>query len=81
MKFYQVTDDDGATLGCETSLRAAIKLAEGYGAQSYAVTLITVGVPPREAIRRLLGDVGGYAAESTEVYRVEDGVAAEVRNG
>ena len=81
MKFYQVTDDEGATLGCETSLRAAIKIADGLGVPSYAVTRITIGVPPREAIRRLLGEDGGYAAESTEVYRVEDGEAVEVRNG
>ena len=58
MKFYEV-EVDGETVGCETSMRAAKALAKSLG-DSWCITIIDAPVNA-ETIRRLLGNLGGYA--------------------
>jgi hypothetical protein len=57
MKFYEI-EIDGATVGCETSLKAAKALGDASGGP---YTIITVEAPVNaETVRRLLGKIGGY---------------------
>lgn len=58
MKFYEV-EVDGETVGCELSLKAAKALAKSLGEQ-WCITVVEAPVNA-ETIRRLLGNLGGYA--------------------
>jgi len=69
MKFYVVSSERDGVAGCERSLRAAHKLGRGlFGAGNYLVQLVVIGVKPSEAVRLLLGNLGGYATETAQVY-------------
>lgn len=66
MKFYVVSVDFGGVIGCETSKARAVKLVRESGAKSYSITCVTC-TPNTETVRRLLGNVGGFAENSVEV--------------
>lgn len=66
MKFYVITTLDGEIAGCELTLRAAKEEAAFYGSE-FTVDAIEVAVNA-ESIRRLLGEVGGYAISQQQVY-------------
>lgn len=67
MKLYMVRGEDAETLGAEFSKARAIALLRGYGCAG-TVEQITITLPPREVIRRLVGQLGGYATELKTVY-------------
>lgn len=69
MKFYVVTGaKDGAVVGCETSFAKARKLGiKEWGRNKFTVDEIFTG-NARETIRRLLGQLGAYAAQQKRVY-------------
>lgn len=68
MKFYVISDLHGAVIGCERSLQAAKEYGRNIaGMGQYEVDLVTIG-RPAETIRRLLGNLGGYAGEFTRVW-------------
>lgn len=67
MRFYLVTDDRGETLGCETTLKDAHALARNASVEWYDVQLVEAPVNA-DTIRRLLGNLGGYATESRRVF-------------
>lgn len=68
MKFYVFSALDGETFGCETSMKAAHTVGrERCGTDAYTIDLITIDMPPREALRRLLGNLGGYASLSQQM--------------
>lgn len=58
MRFYEV-EVEGETVGCELSLKAAKALAKSLG-EDWCITVIDAPVNA-ETIRRLLGNLGGYA--------------------
>ena len=64
MKFYVIQTKQGETIGCETSLKAAkAKAAEmGYNQDEVEVYSVNVAVTA-ESIRRILGNIGGYAKD------------------
>ena len=64
MKFYVVSDGVGQVVGCERSRAEAIGSLEG---ESGVVTRVEVAVSA-ESIRRLLGELGGYAVSVEEVF-------------
>lgn len=66
MRFYVVQNDQGSTLGCELTLKAAKALGaeDRFATGSYTVEAIDCDVNA-ETVRRLLGQLGGYATEST----------------
>lgn len=68
MNFYVVYDPEMASIGCEVSKKQAFaRLREfGYKPGQGSVTRIRVNIN-KETVRRLLGDVGGYAIESEEI--------------
>lgn len=60
MKFYVINDDDtGEVVGCELSLKAAREEANKL-TNSFNISALEVAVTA-ETVRRLLGDLGGYA--------------------
>jgi len=67
VKFYILRDENGSVIGCEVSKTRAVKRAK---ADPFAadVWLVVIDMPPREAIRVLLEDRGGYAAEQWTVW-------------
>lgn len=68
MRFY-IVEVRGETVGCETLLRAAHAKGVLYAGKSgeYTVTAVDVEVTA-ENMRRLLGNVGGYASACAEVW-------------
>lgn len=70
MKFYVVIADNAEPIACEFSKAKAIKAAKAEGSAGTRVDAISLCVTPREAIRRLLGNVGGYSKEVETVYEI-----------
>lgn len=70
MKFYVIGRNDGEVVGCQTSLRRAKAEARSFGLEEYSVDVVDVPVTS-ETIRRLLGDLGGYADSAERVYTRE----------
>jgi hypothetical protein len=69
MKFFVVSTEDRGVIDCTTGIRAAHKSGRGTSPDGdYTVDEITVTLPPTEAIRRLLGNLGGYASDTARVY-------------
>lgn len=66
MRFWTI-EADGGTIGCELSKKAAKATAESYGytADDYTLTWVDIEVNA-ENVRRLLGNLGGYAKNSGE---------------
>jgi hypothetical protein len=62
MKFYTIETDLGETIGCELTKRAAVEfgLARGYRRDELTIACVECDVST-ETIRRLLGNLGGYA--------------------
>lgn len=67
MKFYIVQNNQGSTLGCETALAAAHALAKSSTPFAYSIECVECSVNA-ETVRRLLGQLGGFATESTTVH-------------
>jgi hypothetical protein len=63
MKFWIIRSaDDEMTLGCELTKKQALLTASEMGYERQHVTVEAVDVDvTAESIRRLLGDLGGYA--------------------
>jgi hypothetical protein len=60
MKFYVVNDTDtGEVVGCELSLKTAREEA-GKLTDAFSISAVEVAVNA-ETVRRLLGNLGGYA--------------------
>lgn len=68
MKFYIAYSAGSNVLGCELTKAKAVKLCRTDGTEGARVERLTLSCTPREAIKRLLGDEGGYADEQTTVY-------------
>lgn len=68
MRFY-IVEVDGETVACETLLRAAHAEGVFYAGESgdYTVTAVDVDVTA-DNIRRLLGNLGGYAGSTQQVW-------------
>lgn len=63
MKFYVVKSDMGEIIGCEFSRRDAKQYAEMVGWHPSEVEIEAVEVAVNaENVRRLLGNLGGYAS-------------------
>lgn len=63
MKFWTIETKQGETIGCELTKHAALKYAEMRGYERREITLEKVECDvSAETIRRLLGNLGGYAA-------------------
>ena len=62
MKFYTIETESGETIGCELTRKAAISFAaeRGYSKDEIQIECVDVTVNA-EAVRRLLGNRGGYA--------------------
>lgn len=62
MRFYVIETDSGEIAGCELTQKAAKERMQKLGFQTdeYTITMIDVSVNA-EAVRRLLGNLGGYA--------------------
>lgn len=73
MKFYILVDADGSPRGCETSLRKAKQavlqhMKQEYG--EYYLRIEQVEVPVNaDTVRRLLGDLNGYAKDRKMVWQ------------
>lgn len=62
MKFFVIEHSNGETVGCELKRKDAVKRAEAYGLKPDEYTIDTVEVEvTADNIRRLLGNLGGYA--------------------
>ena len=63
MKFFIIeVDATGETIGCELTRRKAIEYAQDRGYTSQEVNILVENVPvTAESVRRLLGQLGGYA--------------------
>lgn len=73
MKFYVLFDGDDSPRNCETTLRkakqAALRLMDGeYGEDCMSIKQVEVPVNA-DSIRRLLGDLGGYAKDMKLVWQ------------
>ena len=69
MKFYVIeTEARGETIGCELTRKAAKQTAEAYGLGKgeYTIDLVEADVSA-ETIRRLLGNLGGYARDRSTI--------------
>lgn len=66
MKFYVVSSDRGGVVGCTLTLAAAkvVGIDDGPG---FTIERVECAVNA-ETVRRLLGNLGGYATESDTVY-------------
>jgi hypothetical protein len=64
VRFYIVHDSTEATIGCETTLAAAHALGRDTDPKSYGITRVDCPVNV-ETVRRLLGNLGGYAIDSS----------------
>jgi hypothetical protein len=60
MLFWIVEKSNGTRVGCEMKKRDAIKAAESMSLNDFSVYSIDVPVCA-DSIRRLLGNLGGYA--------------------
>lgn len=62
MKFYIIETKEGETIGCELKKRDAVEFAQarGYAREEVEVYAVDCDVSA-ETIRRLLGNLGGYA--------------------
>lgn len=69
MRFYIVQDGMGSTLGCERTLKAAKELGHAGEREGYSVEAVDCAVNA-ETVRRLLGQLGGYAENSITVCEV-----------
>jgi hypothetical protein len=70
MKFYVITNlDGGETAGCELTLNAAKREAQSF-LDYFSIDCIDVAVTA-DNVRRMLGNIGGYARDSREVFRKE----------
>lgn len=69
MRFYIVQDAAGSTLGCEITLKAAKQLGHGNTREGYSIEAVDCAVNA-ETVRRLLGQLGGYADNSITVCEV-----------
>ncbi|MEY8688384.1 MAG: hypothetical protein AB9M53_00710 [Leptothrix sp. (in: b-proteobacteria)] len=62
MKFWTIESPDGETIGCEMKKRDAIEFAISRGEDPAECTIECIDVTVNaETIRRLLGNLGGYA--------------------
>lgn len=69
MRFYQVQDHNGATHGCELTLKAAKELGMRDAPEGFEVWLLVVdGRNLRDALRREFGKLGGNCELSEVVY-------------
>lgn len=68
-KFYVLMGPGAEVVGCERSAKLAHSLADGYGysPSEYSIQLIECAVSV-ETVRRLLGEMGGYAVTTRNVY-------------
>lgn len=68
MKFWIIYDERESVVGCELTKRAATEKANemGYGSGEFSLEWIEVEVTA-ENIRRLLGQLGGYAKSQGEI--------------
>lgn len=62
MKFWTIETEQGETIGCELTKKAAIDraLSWGYAREEITIECIECEVTA-ETVRRLLGHLGGYA--------------------
>ena len=65
MKFCIIENASGEVVGCQTSFKAAMAQGRAFGA--FSVDRVDAPVTS-ETIRRLLGNVGGYAHSTNRVY-------------
>lgn len=70
MKFYVVIGADGPPIGCEFNKAKAVKIAKANGEAGTRVDTFELCVTPREALRRLLGEQGGYATDIKTVFEI-----------
>lgn len=62
MKFYVIESNTGETIGCELTKRAALLRAESAGYTKDEINIESVECDvSAETVRRLLGNLGGYA--------------------
>lgn len=66
MKFFVVSSDRGGVVGCELTLAVAKVVGTNDGVP-FSVERVECPVNA-ETVRRLLGNLGGYATESETVY-------------
>lgn len=69
MNFYVVMGPDGV-VGCTTIKGTAVKLAKTEGQPGTQVHKITLAHKPKEVIRRLLAQSGGYAKDQEIVFEI-----------
>lgn len=69
MRFYIVETPRAGAVACELTVRAAHAQAAslGYATDEYAITMMAATVSA-ETIRRLLGNIGGFAHECKQVH-------------
>lgn len=72
MRVYVVCSAGSETLGAEFSKQKAIALLRSYGQPGSVLRVTMTTHSTREIIRRLIGDVGGYADESETVFTIEE---------
>lgn len=61
MVFWIIESSNGTRVGCELTKRAAVATAQAMALDDYSVYSTDVPVCA-ESIRRLLGNLGGYAS-------------------
>ena len=66
MKFYIVEDNNGEIKGCARSSDSAKVIAAQYELHRWDMMIVDCPVNP-ETIRRLLGQLGGYASATARV--------------
>lgn len=66
-RFWIIQDDRGETVGCEMTWRAATKFAEEMGVGRSRICWVECAVNA-DTIRRLLGNLGGYATRVEDWY-------------
>jgi len=72
MRFYVLEDSFGQAIGAEMTLAAAKREAAAYGMRpgAYSVTMYDMPVNS-ETVRRLIGQLGGFATEIRRVIESE----------
>lgn len=73
MQFFVVSTERSGVIDCTLSIRAAHRSGRGTSPTGeYTVVRVSIRTAtPTETIRRLLGNLGGYADESVQVYPKE----------
>jgi hypothetical protein len=62
MKFWIIETEQGETIGCELTKKAAIDYAKSRGYDRKEITVYSVECDvTADTVRRLLGNLGGYA--------------------